>query len=164
MAKRISSDWHIWVSLVFLVLSFVFLRTSLPSFLVLTLLVLVNLYTISFTFIAAVVSDGKSWFKGDAVNYLPTRVEGFVIFAFLLFAAAFLFADIYLTHTDGFKDPLQGELDALYYSFMTISTMGVEGIAPQTSELKRWVMFEVITSLNFFLGAFALLVSRITNF
>jgi hypothetical protein len=54
--------------------------------------------------------------------------------------------------------------DALYYSAVTLGTLGYGDYVPLTHLTRQLVLWQLITAVLFLLGAFPLLVSRLAAF
>ena len=78
------------------------------------------------------------------------------------------FGGIYLSTGGGVVDsqtpaqPLVGRLDALYFSFVTITTLGYGDFHPVSAAAKWTVMGEVVSGLIMLVGALPLLINRLT--
>jgi hypothetical protein len=86
----------------------------------------------------------------------------------LLGALVAAFAGIYLATNGGVVDsqtparPLASQLDALYFSFVTITTLGYGDFHPVSAVAKCSVMCEVASGLIMLIGALPLLIGRLT--
>jgi hypothetical protein len=77
----------------------------------------------------------------------------------LLGALVAAFAGIYLATNGGVVD---SQLDALYFSFVTITTLGYGDFHPVSAVAKCSVMCEVASGLIMLIGALPLLIGRLT--
>lgn len=114
----------------------------------------------------AVKSADQQWW--DAFPYLPTRLTALVLLPMLLGALIVAFGGIYLSTDGGVVDsqtparPLMSELDAVYFSFVTITTLGYGDFHPVSAVSKWAVMGEVTSGLTMLAGALPLLIGRLT--
>src|SRR5579862_5835145 len=74
--------------------------------------------------------------RWEVLPYLPTRVVALILLPILMAALVAAFGGIYLSTGGGVVDsqtpaqPLVGRLDALYFSFVTITTLGYGDFHP----------------------------------
>lgn len=124
---------------------------------------IIDLYLLALLFFAAAASDKKTWLL-KLLDYLPTRFFGLLLFFSFLVSIVLFFANIYLTLGNEFTPQIKDKFDAIYISFITLTTLGFENIFPQCTSAKAIVMFEFLTAIELFLGSFALIISRLSNF
>jgi voltage-gated potassium channel len=55
-------------------------------------------------------------------------------------------------------------IDSLYFSLVTLTTVGYGDIVPLTEFARKIVMLEIVSGFLVLIGAFPLLISRISNF
>jgi hypothetical protein len=114
----------------------------------------------------AVKSAGHQ--RWDVFPYLPTRMAALILLPILLGALIIAFGGLYLSTNGGVVDsqippqPLVSRLDAVYFSFVTITTLGYGDFHPASAVSKWAVMGEVTSGLTMLVGAVPLLVSRLT--
>jgi hypothetical protein len=136
---------------------------------------LIDGYLLLVLFAAAVRSDAKHRFlKGGNKSFMyclfPRRISSFLMVILFFSALVMSFAAIYLCLAQSEKfgrDPvpnISGCLDALYFSLVTISTVGFGDYAPSDPPGKLAVMAEILSGILLFIGAFPLLISRIADF
>jgi voltage-gated potassium channel Kch len=110
-------------------------------------------------------SSNERW---EVIPYLPTRMTALVLMPILLAALIAAFAGFYLATNGGVVDsqtparPLVSRLDALYFSFVTITTLGYGDFHPVSALAKCCVMCEVASGLIMLVGALPLLIGRLT--
>ncbi len=123
--------------------------------------------TDAYVFTVLLIAVRRSDEKWDcAENMLPTRTAGIFVVSFLLIAIITSFAGMYL-YTNSVGSGvlcLTSELDALYFSFVTITTLGYGDYLPITNTGKLLVMFELGSGLLLLFGIFPLLISRLSTF
>src|SRR5262249_26883028 len=100
--------------------------------------------------------------RWEVLPYLPTRTYAFVLLPILLSALVAAFGGIYLWTDGGVIDsqtpaqPLASQLDALYFSSVTIATVGYGDFHPVSAAAKWTVMGEVASGLLMLVGALPL--------
>jgi hypothetical protein len=110
-------------------------------------------------------SSNDRW---EVLPYLPTRITALILLPILLGALIAAFGGIYLATNGGVVDsqiparPLMSQLDALYFSFVTITTLGYGDFHPVSAVAKWSVMGEVASGLIMLVGALPLLIGRLT--
>ncbi len=166
-SKLSNSKAHLVFSLSLLIISgssfFVCIRW-LAILLSFVAIALADAYALAVIIIAARRSDGK-WSCTE--NILPTRTVGlFVVFSLLL-VIIIGFAGMYLnTCSVGAKIGccLTSVLDVLYFSAVTITTLGYGDYSPITTEGKWLVVAELGSGLLLLFCIFPLLISRLSKF
>ena len=132
---------------------------------------LTNIYLLMVLVFSAVRSDGL---EADADYkpcqfikwFFPTRLIGlalFVLFAYTLITA---FAALYLqlATVAHFSQEICNVKDAIYFSFVTITTLGYGEFHPVSDVAKELVVLQLGSGLLLLFGAFPLLISRISTF
>lgn len=76
----------------------------------------------------------------------------------------YCWANIYYSIGSDFKNPITKEIDAVYFSYITMATVGYGDIVPVSDHAKELVMYQISGSILLFFGAFPLLVSRLSTF
>jgi voltage-gated potassium channel Kch len=110
----------------------------------------------------------KSHQRWDVFPYLPTRMAAIILLPILLSALIIAFGGLYLSTGGGVVNsqtpaqPLVNWLDAIYFSFVTITTLGYGDFHPASAVSKWAVMGEVTSGLTMLAGAVPLLISRLT--
>lgn len=105
----------------------------------------------------------------DVLPYLPTRTTALIVLPVLLGALIAAFGGLYLSTLGGIVDgqspaqPLAGHLDALYFSFVTITTLGYGDFHPVSAAAKWMVMGELVSGILILVGAVPLLIARLTT-
>ncbi len=76
------------------------------------------------------------------------------------------FAGLYWSINGGgnFKPDFATETDSLYFSLVTLTTVGYGDIVPLCEEARKLVMFEISSGFLVLIGAFPLLISRVSDF
>lgn len=156
-------------SFVLLLLSGLSVIFKMPVWSSLIFILLIDIYMLFLLFMAAGISDGFFNEGNDSLlnlflKLVPTRLTGLILFFIFLSSVILFFANNYLVLGDGFNNKIQNPFDAIYFSFITLTTLGFDNISPEWQNVKALVMFEILTAINLFLGSFALLVSRLSNF
>jgi len=106
--------------------------------------------------------------RWDVFPYLPTRMAALVLLPVLLGALIIAFGGLYLSTDGGVVNsqtpaqPLVSRLDAVYFSFVTITTLGYGDLHPVSAVSKWAVMGEVTSGLTMLAGALPLLINRLT--
>jgi hypothetical protein len=107
--------------------------------------------------------------RWDVFPYLPTRTTALILLPVLLGALNAAFGGLYLSTFGGVVDgqspaqPLVGHLDALYFSFVTITTLGYGDFHPISAVAKWIVMGELVSGILMLVGAVPLLITRLTT-
>jgi hypothetical protein len=174
---------HVFLGIAAVVFSVVFLRWGLPCGSA-VVVGLIDGYLLCLLFGAALVSDGLSSIQ----NYLPMRVPCLILFACLLTAVLLSFANIYLhcnvgptsstprcvpSCHDVASSPkpapaetgkLEGSSDAIYFSAVTLTTLGYGDYAPRDGLARGMVLWELGTGILMIILLLPLLICRIALF
>lgn len=127
---------------------------------------ILNIYLVSMLFVAAVISDAKNPVEhAEKLNIYPHRVASLFLLIFFLATFTFSFAALY-NHATWVKYPFSSvnSFDCIYSTFTSLTTLGVDNLNPDTPHLKKIVMLEIFSSLNFLIGAVSFVISRLANF
>jgi Ion channel len=125
-----------------------------------------DLYLLSVLLVAAILSDVKErkttpWKFLERI--LPTKTAGLFVAALLLAALVSGFAGLYLDlSSDQLSKPLDGPIDALYFSFVTITTVGFGDYAPVSAFAKVLVMGQLTSGTLLLFGGFSLLIASLS--
>lgn len=172
---------HVALGIAAAVFSVTFLRRELPSDSA-VVVGLIDGYLLCLLFGAALVADGCSTIR----QYMPRRVPCLILFACLLTAVLLSFANIYLhcnvrltsarcvPNCHDVAAPLniaasktgklESSADAIYFSAMTLTTLGYVDYAPQDELARGMVLWELGTGMLMIVLLFPLLVCRIAIF
>lgn len=107
--------------------------------------------------------------RWDVFPYLPARTTALVTLPVLLGALIAAFGGLYLSTRGGVVDaqsppePLVGRLDALYFSCVTITTLGYGDFHPVSAAAKWMVMGELGSGILMLVGAVPLLIARLST-
>ena len=125
----------------------------------------VDIYLLSVLVLAAIRSDGVWNNNKIAKWFFPSRIAGLILVGMLLMVLIVGFAGIYCSLESGalHKEP-KNTTDAIYFSFVTITTLGYGEIYPLLEYPKRIVIFQLISGTLLLFGIFPLLISRISSF
>lgn len=128
-----------------------------------------DVYLIAVILTAAVRADKKNntyQFEWVACWLFPSRRVGVLTIPLLALVLIVSFAGLYYSINGGgnFKPDFATDTDALYFSFVTLTTVGIGDIAPLSEEARKLVMFEISSGFLILIGAFPLLISRVSNF
>jgi len=140
-----------------------------PSHYVLPLIVvaLTDGYIASILWIVAVASQQRyQGTKGGLREWLPHPTTAFVMLPTLALALMTAFAELYI-ETAGVQSStqrLETRSDALYFSAVTITTLGYGDFAPRSGSAKFFVVVELSSGILLLVGAVPLLISRMANF
>jgi len=101
--------------------------------------------------------------------FFPSRSTALFVIVFLLTAMITSFAGLYYIYKCEFSiengtPKLQDTIDAIYFSFVTMATVGYGDISPQSGFTKKLVVLQICSSFLFLLGIFPLWISRISQF
>lgn len=134
------------------------------------------------------IVDGVPQPKPRRFFEFPERTWTLLLVQFLLAAVVFGFANMYIRsggvryqgppaaieqsgHTFDRSVPptdkstrLVDRIDALYYSVVTLSTVGYGEFVPTTRTARLLVLWQIGTGMLLFLGVFPLIVGRISDF
>ena len=141
----------------------VFLKAAFLSY---PTIVVTDLYLFLVLLFAAIRSDAKP----DAIyvsskclkQIFPSKTAGVFIIAFLLTGLVSGFAGLYLNTS--LSQPLEGPLDALYFSSVTMMTVGFGDYVPLGEGAKLLVMGQLVSGMLLLFGGFPLLISRLSTF
>lgn len=158
-----TTTWLVAVSLVFFALSWLAFLFQLGIILPLIIVGLIDLYIWFLLFLCARLSDGKTH-ESSKKSFVPWRWQGLLLFFIFLFTVILSFAACYHLSGNYFDPEVQTRFESFYVSFLSLTTLGFANIEQSATQLKSIMIFEVFTGISLFLGAFALLLSRITNF
>ena len=104
-----------------------------------------------------------------SIPLLPARTTALVTLPVLLGALIAAFGGLYLSTRGGVVDaqsppePLVGRLDALYFSCVTITTLGYGDFHPVSAAAKWMVMGELGSGILMLVGAVPLLIARLST-
>jgi Ion channel len=107
--------------------------------------------------------------RWEVFPYLPTRTTALILLPVLLATLIAAFGGLYLSTLGGVLDgqspaePLAGRLDAIYFSFVTITTLGYGDFHPVSAVAKWIVMGELGSGILMLVGAVPLLITRLTT-
>jgi voltage-gated potassium channel Kch len=137
-------------------------------------IVFADAYLLIALLIAAIRSDEKNWLKSYREKILPTRTVGLLVVTLLVITVILGYANIYFeigmseikseTIPVKFNHVMNNRTDALYFSLVTIVTLGYGDFTPVDKYVKWIVMSEIISAGILFFGAFPLLISRLSDF
>lgn len=148
----------------------------------------IDIYLSVVLFIGAVRSDAEQKhlksdnadidYKNYAKNMLPMRASGLIMVVLFFLTIVFSFAALYQTNEKDFcksnavmstnapasvATPLD-KLDAVYFSVVTVATVGYGDITPITPTAKWLVTAEIVSGVLLLVGIVSFLISRIANF
>jgi hypothetical protein len=112
--------------------------------------------------LAALRTDHAPTFRNEypwIARWFPRRAAGFLLIAFLLATVIFGFAGLYIG-TDVFLAD-KSWLDAIYISFQTL---GFSDFQPKAGHGQRVVIAQLASGVLLLIGAFPLLISRMSAF
>ena len=124
-------------------------------------------YIASMLWIAACASQARYQGRRDELRErLPYLTTALVALPALALALMTAFAALYI-ETEGVRSTtrlLASRSDALYFSAVTIATLGYGDFAPQTGPAKFIVVVELASGILLLVGALPLLISRMASF
>ncbi len=128
-----------------------------------------DLYLFAVIFTAAIRADKKSgtYQCGWAASWLfPSRRIGVITIPIMAVALVISFAGLYwsLNGNGNFTSDFSSHTDALYFSLVTLTTVGYGDIAPLSESARGFVIFEISSGFLVLIGAFPLLISRVSDF
>jgi voltage-gated potassium channel Kch len=134
----------------------------------------VDLYLFAVVLTAAVRADAKPRgesaistyeFEWKAEWLFPSRRAGVVVIPIMVVALIVAFAGLYSALPAGnFLKEFAGTCDALYFSLVTLTTVGYGDFAPITPFARGLVMFQIASGFLVLVAAFPLLISRVSDF
>jgi voltage-gated potassium channel Kch len=132
-------------------------------------IIFVDSYLIAVILTAAIRADkkNKTYQSEWKANWLfPSRRVGVITIPLLAFALIIAFAGLYWsTHGErDFKGDFSTYIDSLYFSLVTLTTVGYGDIAPLSEFARKIVMLEISSGFLVLIGAFPLLISRISDY
>jgi hypothetical protein len=127
--------------------------------------IIVDMYLISVLVFAAWRSDNRTidppeWMK----QFFPSRLFGLIVVFGLVFAVILCFANFYIQLGYEFKPNICSITDAIYFSVVTLTTVGYGDFAPTCVHAKLLVMFDLFNTTLLLLGMFPLLIGRLSSF
>ena len=125
-----------------------------------------DLYLLCVLLVATIRSDAKQR-GGTPWKHLacivPTKTAGVFMAGFLLVALVAAFAGLYLDlSSDQLSRPLDGPIDALYFSFVTMTTVGFGDYTPVSADAKLLVMGQLTSGTLLLFGVFSLLIASLS--
>ncbi|MDH4263609.1 MAG: ion channel [Spirochaetia bacterium] len=171
---------NIWENIAHFILGFMVLFLGLFAIclkikgMALIAIILVNIYLVILICECAVRSMTKK-------NYipLPDRTLSLFLMICLLISTVTSFGELYLDsgeviHTfcdkkptpqcdNSNKEVLSNEIDAIYFSAVTITTLGYGDYAPAGTTARCYVVWELVSGLLILLLIFPIVVNRISN-
>ena len=96
----------------------------------------------------------------------PTRLAGCIVVVSLLATLILGFASLYiaLNSSEPLLNPFNSSIDAIYFSYVTITTLGYGDFSPVSDCAKYVVLFQLSSGILLLFGVFPLLISRISDF
>lgn len=137
---------------------------SLACFaLAITVLILADIYILRLIWAAAWASSNHG--NEERWPGIPELVPALGIVALLFLSLVFSFGRLYIASHQVCRGtvPLESRSDALYYSLVTITTLGYGDYAPNDSTARWIVIFELASGLLFLIMAFPILASRLAD-
>jgi hypothetical protein len=124
-------------------------------------------YVIGAQWCAAAVSSAERP-TAEQKNRLPTRQAALLIVPLLAIALVTSFAALYLAShgvlsTAATAAPLKSWNDAIYFSVVTFTTLGYGDFVPHSVGAKWIAIFELGSGLLLLIGAFPLVIARIST-
>jgi hypothetical protein len=128
-------------------------------------ILLVDTYLLSLLAFSAIRADGV-WNNCSIVKlFFPSRIAALVLVGLFLITLVVGFAGIYYSlESEAFLKKLTSSTDALYFSFVTITTLGYGDFHPVLDCAKIVVMCQLVSGILLLFGIFPLLISRIASF
>jgi FtsH-binding integral membrane protein len=124
----------------------------------------ISFYLLCVIFASAILSSKKPVLKPICQFVLPSRVAGLLLFGSFLISLLFMWAGLYVHYCHEFSPEINGGVEASYFSYITMATVGYGDIHPNSLHAKQLVMWQISTSILLFFGAFPLLISRFATF
>ncbi len=129
----------------------------------------VDTYLFAILLVAAMRADTKNKtysFDTKAIYLFPSRTGGVFVVLFCMLAIVSSFAGFFLSleGTENFKPDIKEEIDALYFSLVTMTTVGYGDIAPTSESARLYIIGEIGSGFLLLFGVFPLLISRISDF
>ena len=109
---------------------------------------------------------------GGFLMPLPTRAWALFIAGFLIASDVLVFANLYLSSEQVINNlnsnseliiPMTSRLDAVYFSLVTLTTLGFGDFAPNGSLAPSYVILQLLSGTLLLLFLFPILASRISN-
>jgi hypothetical protein len=166
--------WVLIISFAMLISGYVSVHCKLSCLSYLVIFI-VDIYLFALLLFAALRADShhKTYtFNGRGSSIIekakcifPSRTAGIFVIVFCSFAIVFSFAGIFLSlnNETNFNGKLGGEMEAIYFSLVTVSTVGYGDISPANTA-RFFVSLEIVSGFLLLFGIFPLLISRISNF
>lgn len=183
---------HLGIGLLLVIVSGFALFTGCQGLVSGIIILLTNIYLVAILVEAALRAGEKRTIKGDVLLAKPEQCFAFpskawslVLILFLITSSIFGFANMYLqkneivyvgptvtvekvkTNNKVSSSPpriMKGEMEALYYSIVTMTTLGYGDFVPASAATRMLVMWQLGTGLLLLLGIFPLVVARIADF
>lgn len=126
---------------------------------------LIDCYLLLLLLIAAIRSDENKplWDRKWHLLVFPSRVVGFFLFGTFFLTIIIAFASIYFRSASQLSNFSADRFESFYLSFTTSTSLGFGDVAPNSKFLKEIGIFQIGSSINLFVGAFSLLMSRISS-
>ncbi len=96
----------------------------------------------------------------------PSRRVGVIFIPLMALALILSFAGLYwgLPGECNFTSDFSSPMDSLYFSLVTLTTVGYGDFAPLSEPARELVIFEIGSGFLVLIGAFPLLISRVSDF
>ena len=154
---------QLYAGVIFLILAVLALCCRV-GWLAIFVVLLVNGFIVCLILCAARTAEaGNPRGFNEKFPWLPSRIAALVLVPLLLFAEIVAFADIYIWSGGVVSDAakLGNAVDAVYFSVVTITTLGYGDFHPINLPAKVAVMGELLCGIIMLIGAFPLLVGRL---
>ena len=130
---------------------------------------LADIYLFAILLVSAIRADKKNstYNSSIEVKYLfPSRWVGVFLIPIIFITIVVSFAGLYLSvgGSESFNKEISEEIDTIYYSLVTITTLGYGDIYPVARYAKVLVISELLSGALLLFGVFPLLISRISDF
>lgn len=126
---------------------------------------IIYIYLIAILIASALLSSKNKPLENYCKSIMITRIAGMALFAFFIVALMFSWGNIYLSIGTNFKNQaIATDVDAVYFSYVTMVTLGYGDFVPTNDLAKIYVMCQISGSILLFFAALPLLVSRIALF
>lgn len=188
MRPKPEDYWHLGAGCIAMLLGILSLAWDWHA-VAIVLMLLINVYMFAlFVETGLRSSDRSSGPKGPNIMSLPNRFWGPLQLLVLFIAAVSCFARLYI-HTDAIQhvvsdkgyeavdsaevasdeqpnasEYLSDEIDAFYFSLVTITTLGYGDYAPASPTARHIVIWELVTTAQLVLFAFPLVTSRLSDY
>ena len=112
----------------------------------------------------ACLSSEKKFFQAFFEYLMPSRIVTLFMFTCFFIILLYSWSNVFLHYGVEFDPDIKFDKDAVYYAFLTMTTIGDGNFSATTGHVQRLLIEELVTSFLFLISIFPILISRISIF